>query len=70
LPVIIASFIATPLAWYAMSRWLRDFAYHIEINGLVFLYTTLLVLMLAIITMSIQSVKAAVANPVKSLRAE
>ncbi len=69
-PVIIAALIATPLAWYAMTKWLEGFAYHIQINWMVFLLTTLMVLFLAILTMSVQTIKAAIANPVKSLRTE
>ncbi len=69
-PVLIAALIATPLAWFVMNKWLEDFAYRIQINGLVFLLTTLIVLALAILTMSVQSIKAARANPVKSLRTE
>jgi len=70
LPVIIASLIATPLAWYGMNKWLQDFAYHIQINWMVFLFTTVIVLLLALLTMSVQTIKAAIANPVKSLRTE
>lgn len=69
-PVLIAACIATPLAWYAMNKWLQDFAYHIQISWTVFVFVTILVLVLAVITMSVQSIKAAVANPVRSLRAE
>jgi len=69
-PVLIAALIATPLAWYAMNKWLEDFAYRIQINGLVFLLTTLMVLAIAVLTMSVQSIKAALGNPVKSLRTE
>ena len=69
-PVFIAALIATPVSWYAMNKWLQDFAYHIQINWIVFLLTTLIVLALAVLTMGIQSIKAAIANPVKSLRAE
>lgn len=69
-PVLIAAVIATPLAWFAMNKWLEDFAYRIQINWLVFLLTTFLVLVLAVLTMGIQSVKAALSNPVKSLRSE
>jgi putative ABC transport system permease protein len=69
-PVLIAAIIATPLSWYAMNKWLEDFAYHIQINWIVFLFTTLMVLALAVLTMGIQSIKAAIANPVKSLRTE
>ncbi len=67
-PVIVAACIASPIAWYAMNEWLNNFAYHININWLVFLVSTLMVLLLSILTMAIQSIKAAIANPVKSLR--
>ena len=69
-PVIIGSCIATPLAWYIMNEWLKDFAYHIQISWVVFLAVTMLVLMLTVLTMLVQSVKAAMANPVDSLRTE
>ena len=69
-PVIIASFIATPIAWYLMNEWLKDFAYHIEISWKVFFIVTLSVLVLTLLTMIVQSVKAALANPVESLRNE
>ena len=69
-PVVIGSLIATPVAWYAMSQWLRDFAYHIPVEWTIFLIVTIVVLLLAILTMSVQSVKAAMANPVAALRNE
>lgn len=69
-PVLLAAVIATPLAWWAMNGWLEDFAYRIRISGWVFLLTTLIVLSLALLTMGVQSVKAAMTNPVKSLRSE
>jgi putative ABC transport system permease protein len=69
-PVLIASLVATPVAWYTMHQWLQDFAYHIRVEWMIFLIVTIVVLLLAILTMSVQSVKAALANPVKSLRAE
>jgi len=53
-----------------MNEWLQDFAYHIQINWTVFVLVTILVLALALLTMSVQSIKAAIANPVKSLRTE
>jgi putative ABC transport system permease protein len=58
------------VAWWAAHEWLRNYAYRIDINWPVFLVTALLVLVIALITISFQSVKAAVANPIKSLRAE
>jgi putative ABC transport system permease protein len=69
-PVVIAACVATPIAWYTMNEWLKDFAYHIQINWTVFLFVTMLVLTLAILTMGVQSIKAAMTNPVKSLRTE
>jgi len=69
-PVIIAALIATPITWSAMSQWLQEFAYKINISWWTFLITTMLVLCIAILTMSIQAIRAALSNPVKSLRAE
>jgi len=62
--------IAAPLAWYFMSKWLRDFAYRININWWIFLVTGVLAIMIALVTVGFQAIKAAVANPVKSLRTE
>lgn len=68
--VLIAIVIASPLAWYAMHRWLQDFAYKIDIEGWVFALAGLLAVGIALLTVSFQSVKAALMNPVKSLRSE
>jgi len=68
--VIIASFIAFPLAWWALNKWLQDFAYRIELPWLAFVGAALLVLLIALLTVSFQAVKAALMNPVKSLRTE
>jgi putative ABC transport system permease protein len=68
--VLIACVIAFPLAWYAMDKWLQDFAYRIHINWYVFLIAALIALAVALITVSLQAVKAAIANPVRSLRNE
>ncbi|MGA0556384.1 ABC transporter permease [Larkinella sp. VNQ87] len=68
--VIIALFVATPLAWYAMRRWLEDFAYRISVEWWVFALSGLLAVGIALITVSFQSVKAALMNPVKTLRSE
>jgi len=68
--VVTAFIIATPLAWYFMSKWLRDFAYRINITWWVFLLTGLLAIVIALLTVGFQAIKAAVANPVKSLRTE
>ena len=69
-PVLVAVIIAFPLAWWAMSKWLEDFAYRITINGWVFVIAGIAALSIALLTVSFQSVKAAVMNPVKSLRME
>jgi ABC-type antimicrobial peptide transport system permease subunit len=69
-PVIIALLIATPIAWWAMHHWLQDFTYRINIQWWVFVLAGALAILIAVITVSFHAVKAAVANPVKSLRTE
>lgn len=66
----IAILIAAPLAWYAMNRWLQDFAYRITISWWVLAAAGVLALLIAFLTVSFQSVRAALTNPVKSLRTE
>jgi len=68
--VLIAIIIATPIAWYAMSEWLQDFAYRITIEWWMFLIAGLTAIVIAFITISFQAIKAALANPIKSLRSE
>jgi len=68
--VVTASVIAIPLAWWAMSKWLQDFAYRISIGWWVFAAAGIIALLIAVITVSSQAIKAALANPVKSLRTE
>ncbi|RYE53116.1 MAG: FtsX-like permease family protein [Sphingobacteriales bacterium] len=68
--VVIAFLIATPIAWIAMKYWLQDFAYQVKINWSVFLFAGGTALLIALITLSIQAIRSAVANPVKSLKAE
>ncbi|MCY7360360.1 MAG: ABC transporter permease, partial [Rudanella sp.] len=68
--VLIAIVIASPIAWWAMNRWLQDFAYKIDIEWWVFALAGLLAVGIALLTVSFQSVKAALMNPVKSLRSE
>ena len=68
--VCVAIVIATPVAWWAMSKWLEGFAYRINISWWVFAIAGLLALLIAIITVSFQAIKAAIANPVRSLRTE
>jgi hypothetical protein len=61
---------ALSVAWLAMNDWLNDFAYRIHISGWVFVMAGLAAILIALITVSFQAIKAAVANPVKSLRSE
>ena len=68
--VLIANLVAWPLAHYAMHQWLRDFAYRIEIGWWVFAVAGMAALLIAWLTVGFQAIKAAVANPVKSLRTE
>lgn len=68
--VLIAAIIAFPVAWYAMHHWLQDFAYRINIHWWVFVVAGLAALFIALATVSFQAIKAALANPVKSLRTE
>jgi putative ABC transport system permease protein len=70
IPVLIAMIIAAPLAWYAMSRWLEGFAYKIDFSWDLVALAGLVALMISLITVSYESVKAAKVNPVKSLRSE
>jgi len=66
----IAFIIASPIAWWAMNKWLEDFAYHIAIQWWMFALAGLTALVIALLTVSFQAVKAAIANPVESLRNE
>ena len=66
----IAAVIAFPLGWYIMNKWLEDFSYRISIPWWVFAVGGIIAIMIALITVSVQAIKAAVSNPVKSLRME
>ena len=68
--VVIAALIAFPLAWFAMNRWLEDFAYRITISWWIYAGAGLLAVLVALGTVSIQTIKAAFVNPVQSLRKE
>lgn len=68
--VAIATAIALPLGWYVMNLWLQDFSYRIQISWEILAFAAFLVIIIAILTVSYQSIKAAIANPVKSLRTE
>ena len=66
----IAIIIASPVAWWIMNKWLESFAYRTNISWTVFVITTLVALFIALFTISFQAIRAAVKNPVKSLRTE
>ena len=66
----IAFVLAAPIAWWAMNKWLQDFAYRAPISWWIFALAALLALLVALVTISWQAIRAALANPVKSLRAE
>ncbi|MBC7828467.1 MAG: ABC transporter permease [Chitinophagaceae bacterium] len=68
--VLIANIIAWPIAWFALRKWLQDFAYRIEINWWIFFAAGACAVLIALLTISFQAIKAAIANPIKSLRSE
>jgi putative ABC transport system permease protein len=68
--VLIAFIIATPLAWLAMSSWLQDFAYRTTMSWWVFAACGISMLMIALVLLSLRTIRAALTNPVKSLRTE
>ena len=69
-PVLLANVVAWPLAFYGLAQWLQTFAYRVELNALIFPTASMAVLALAVITICIQSAKAASTNPVETLRDE
>jgi len=68
--VLISFAIAVPVAWWAMYKWLQDFAYRISIGWWIFLLAGVIALLIALVTVSFQAIKTALSNPVKSLRTE
>jgi ABC-type antimicrobial peptide transport system permease subunit len=68
--ILIAFVIASPIAYYFSHQWLQDFAYRTIISADVFLMAGISIILIALITISFQAIKAAIANPVKSLRTE
>jgi len=68
--VLLSAIVAFPLSWWFMHKWLQNYAYRISINWWVFVLAGLLALLIALVTISFQSIRAAIANPVKSLRTE
>jgi len=69
-PVFIAAIIASPVAWYAMNKWLQEFAYRINVTAGVFVLAGVVALLIALVTVSFQAIKAAFTNPVNTLRTE
>ncbi len=68
--VIVAFVIATPVAWWAMGQWLQNFAYRVTVTWWMFAIAGLTTIFIALFTVSFQAIKAAVANPIKSLKTE
>ena len=68
--VLISFLIASPIAWYITHTWLQDFAYRVDISWWIFLLSGVSAILIAFITVSVQAIKAATANPIKSLRTE
>ena len=68
--VVVSFLLASPVAWFAANRWLEDFAYRINVEWWIFPLAGIIAVLIALFTISFQSIKAAIANPVKSLRTE
>lgn len=68
--ILIAVLIITPIAWYFMNQWLQGFAFHINVQWYVFIFSSIAVTIITIVTVSSQAIKAAMSNPIKSLRTE
>ena len=68
--IIIALVIASPIAWYAINKWLEDFAYKVDVQWWVFALAGFATLLIAFVTISLQAIRTAMTNPVKNLRTE
>ena len=68
--VLVATLFAFPIAWWAMHKWLQDFAYHIDMGWWIFAIAGVVVIAITLVTVGFQSIKASMANPVESLRSE
>ena len=68
--VIVSLIIASPVAWWALNKWLQDFSYRIDISIIFFIAAGIITLIVALATVSVHAVKAAISNPIKSLRTE
>jgi len=69
-PVLLGTIIAVPVGYYAMQKWLEGFAYRVSVHWWFFAMAAMIAVLIALITVSVQAIKAALANPVKSLRTE
>ena len=69
-PVLLAALLAFPLSWYVMHRWLEDFSYRVTIRWWIFLVAGSLSLLIALLTVSLQAIRAGLASPIKNLRTE
>ena len=68
--IVVALFIASPVAWYFMHRWLQGFAYRVDLNLWIYVLAGFGAILIALLTIGFQAIKAALANPVKNLRSE
>ncbi|MEJ7678068.1 MAG: FtsX-like permease family protein [Segetibacter sp.] len=68
--ILIAAIVACPVAWWVMNNWLNNYAYHITISLLPFVWSIIILAVITLLLIGFQTIKAAVANPVKSLRTE
>jgi len=68
--IMLAFVVAVPLSWIAMNKWLENFAYRTEISWWIFITAGAVMITIAFVTLGFQTIKAAIANPVKSLRSE
>jgi len=68
--VVISLFISIPIGWFAMDKWLTGFAYHIDLSVWIFVFSGATALGIALITVSYQSIRASISNPVRALRNE
>jgi ABC-type lipoprotein release transport system permease subunit len=69
-PILAAMVVAVPVAWFVMNKWLEGFAFHIDLHWSMFIMAFVISLLIAWLTVSYESIKAAVANPAQSLRDE
>ena len=68
--IIISWLVASPVAWYFMHEWLQKYEYRIDVNPMIFIGAAVIAIVISLLTISFQTIKAAVANPISSLRSE